>query len=196
FNFSRSFLLYSISNIHRRWKGFQSHFPRKHRLLPPFRCPKQDLGHRSLKPEQTVACVRLCVSMSDFRGCVLTPEVTMILHEAGSWQESIRSCEDQNLSLISLPSEALQKQTCRNLRGNDAKQVWIGTRRSSLTGDWYWLNRNGFNDTNWARSEPGDVSEGQCAVMSLEGDCGWKDRNCCEDARPLCYADPQLLQII
>ncbi|XP_008428855.1 uncharacterized protein LOC103477490 isoform X2 [Poecilia reticulata] len=132
----------------------------------------------------------------DFRGCVLTPEVTMILHEAGSWQESIRSCEDQNLSLISLPSEALQKQTCRNLRGNDAKQVWIGTRRSSLTGDWYWLNRNGFNDTNWARSEPGDVSEGQCAVMSLEGDCGWKDRNCCEDARPLCYADPQLLQII
>ncbi|XP_014878994.1 uncharacterized protein LOC106940704 [Poecilia latipinna] len=131
----------------------------------------------------------------DFRGCILTPEVTMILHEAESWQESIQSCQKQSLNLISLSSEALQKHTCQNLRGNDAKQVWIGTRRRSLTGDWYWLNSNGFNDTNWARSEPGDVSEGQCAVMSLEGDCGWKDRNCCEAARPLCYAAPQVLQI-
>ncbi|XP_023187123.1 uncharacterized protein LOC111608160 [Xiphophorus maculatus] len=133
----------------------------------------------------------------DFRGCVSTPEVTKILQEAESWQESIRSCKNQTLDLISLPSEALQKQTCQNLRGNDAKQVWIGTRRSSLTGDWYWLDESDFNDTNWAGSEPGDVSEGQCAVMSLEGDgdCGWKDRNCCEDARPLCYAAPQILQI-
>lgn len=135
--------------------------------------------------------------MSDFRGCVSTPEVTKILQEAESWQESIRSCKNQTLDLISLPSEALQKQTCQNLRGNDAKQVWIGTRRSSLTGDWYWLDESDFNDTNWAGSEPGDVSEGQCAVMSLEGDgdCGWKDRNCCEDARPFCYAAPQILQI-
>uniref|UniRef100_A0A3B5PSB5 C-type lectin domain-containing protein n=1 Tax=Xiphophorus maculatus TaxID=8083 RepID=A0A3B5PSB5_XIPMA len=132
------------------------------------------------------------------RGGHLTPlgwmlvlvKVTKILQEAESWQESIRSCKNQTLDLISLPSEALQKQTCQNLRGNDAKQVWIGTRRSSLTGDWYWLDESDFNDTNWAGSEPGDVSEGQCAVMSLEGDgdCGWKDRNCCEDARPLCYA--------
>ncbi|XP_054916988.1 uncharacterized protein LOC129380043 isoform X1 [Poeciliopsis prolifica] len=49
----------------------------------------------------------------DFRGCVVTPEVTKILNESQSWQESIRSCQKQNLNLISISSEALQNKSAK-----------------------------------------------------------------------------------
>lgn len=78
------------------------------------------------------------------------------------------------------------------------QNVWIGMRRSSLTGEWYWLSGKPVNDTNWAEGEPGTVQDGQCAIMSLEHekDPGWSDEDCCKDARPVCYSSPVFLPAV
>nr|XP_046256767.1 uncharacterized protein LOC124065420 [Scatophagus argus] len=136
----------------------------------------------------------------DIRGCVVSPEVVKIGQHAGSWQESLKYCKDNNLELVSFPKAQLQRQIYDKIvqAKNDSLQVvWIGMRRSSQTGEWYWLSRDPVTDTNWGDGEPGMVHDGQCAIMSLERskDFGWSDENCCKNIHPLCYSSPVLLSV-
>lgn len=70
-------------------------------------------------------------------------------------------------------------------------------RRSSKTGEWYWLDNSTVKDTHWGDGEPGTVDDGQCTVMSLKNneDFGWRDEDCCKDFSPLCYKGAELLPV-
>ncbi|XP_065814412.1 uncharacterized protein [Labrus bergylta] len=133
----------------------------------------------------------------DFRGCTVTPEVVHI-GPADGWRESLQYCKDQQLELISFPDAAdHQKQIyekINQIRDDSLKRVWIGMRRSSLTGEWYWLNKQPVSKTDWANGEPGSAQDGQCAIMRADGseDFGWSDEECCSDARPVCLGPPTL----
>ncbi|XP_071377764.1 IgGFc-binding protein [Centroberyx affinis] len=136
----------------------------------------------------------------DFRGCVLTPEVLEIGEVASGWPESVKYCREKNLQLISLNKDKLQKQVSARLSqttDDKLKQVWIGLRRSSLTGEWYWVSKDPVTDTNWEQGEPGTVQDGQCAMMSLDTkkDFSWSDEDCCKTAIPVCYSGPVLLPV-
>ncbi|KAF3838967.1 hypothetical protein F7725_017684, partial [Dissostichus mawsoni] len=124
----------------------------------------------------------------DFRGCVLSPEIVRIGTKAGGWRESLKNCTDDQLDLVSFPETILQTQINKKvLQANtdNLQEVWIGMRRSSMSGEWYWLN-----DTNWEEREPGTVHDGQCAIMSVEDGFGWRDEDCCKAAHPVCYKEP------
>lgn len=127
----------------------------------------------------------------------MAPEVLLIGEMTGGWQESLTYCRDNSLDLISFPKTQLQQHVYKKLAqaSNDSLQdLWIGMRRSSLTGQWYWLNKEAVTDTSWEEGEPGTAHDGQCAIMSRRGsgDFGWSDEDCCKDARPLCYSSPVL----
>lgn len=135
----------------------------------------------------------------DYRGCALTPEEIKI-GDAKSWQESVKYCKDHEMELISLSTADHRKQihTKINLdKDPNLQTVWIGMRRRSLDGWWYWLNEDPVTETNWAEEEPGTVEEGQCAIMSVERseDFGWSDEDCCVSARPVCYRPPVLFPV-
>lgn len=130
----------------------------------------------------------------DYRGCALSPEEIKI-GDANTWQESVKYCKDQGLELISLPTTDHQNQIYTKIsqdKDPNLQEVWIGMRRRSLNGWWYWLNGDPVNETNWAEDEPGTVEEGQCAIMSVQGqkNFAWSDGDCCVKARPLCYRPP------
>lgn len=129
----------------------------------------------------------------DFRGCVLSPEIVRIGKKADGWRESLKNCTDDQLDLVSFPETILQTQISNKvLQANtdNLQEVWIGMRRSSMSGEWYWLNRAVVEDTNWEEGEPGPVHDGQCAIMSLEDGFGWRDEDCCKAAHPVCYKEP------
>ncbi|XP_041799330.1 C-type lectin lectoxin-Phi1-like [Chelmon rostratus] len=136
----------------------------------------------------------------DFRGCILLPEVVKIGEVAGGWRESLKYCKDNDLELVSFPGARLQRhiyQKITQAKNDSLQDVWIGMRRSSQTGDWYWLNRDPVNDTDWAEGEPGAVQDGQCVIMSVKNgeDFGWSDEDCCKDAHPVCYSSPTFLHM-
>ncbi|KAM4581002.1 uncharacterized protein PAE49_005664 [Odontesthes bonariensis] len=135
----------------------------------------------------------------DFRGCALIPEVVKVHEDAGSWQKSIKTCEQQGLELVSFPNKSLHQQVCDQLQADDgtAAEVWIGMRRSSYTGEWYWLDDAPVQHTGWGQGEPGELEDGQCVVMSLRRNkgCEWRDEDCCKAVRPLCYKRPDLLRV-
>lgn len=128
----------------------------------------------------------------------MSPEVVKIGEVAAGWQESLKYCRDKNLELVSFPEAQLQRQIYDKIiqaKNDSLQEVWIGMRRSSQNGEWYWLNRDPVNDTNWAKGEPGMVHDGQCAIMSVEKSkgFGWSDEDCCKAAHPVCYSKPVLL---
>ncbi|KAK5891646.1 hypothetical protein CesoFtcFv8_012104 [Champsocephalus esox] len=129
----------------------------------------------------------------DFRGCVSSPEIVRIGKKADGWRESLKNCIDDQLDLVSFPETIFQTQISNKvLQANtdNLQEVWIGMRRSSMSGEWYWLNGFAVEDTNWEEGEPGSVDEGQCAIMSLEDGLGWRDEDCCKAAHPVCYKEP------
>lgn len=113
--------------------------------------------------------------------------------ESKSWRESLESCQGLDLDLLSLSGGRLQRQVCNKLQQDSEQKVWIGMRRSSKTGDWYWLSGAPVQDTNWGGGEPGRVEEGQCAAMSLRTNCTWSDEDCCSALRSVCYKEPNFL---
>lgn len=128
----------------------------------------------------------------------MVPEVVKIGEVAGGWQESLKYCENQDLDLVSLPKSQLQRHIYNKIVQADdgPKNMWIGMRRSSQSGQWYWLSKEPVTDTNWAKGKPGTVHEGQCAMMTLKSqDFSWRDEDCCEDAHPVCYKSPIFLPV-
>ncbi|XP_030606796.1 macrophage mannose receptor 1 [Archocentrus centrarchus] len=142
-------------------------------------------------------------STPDFRGCALIPEVLQVGQKADGWRESLKNCKENNLELISLSKRIFQKQVYAKLpqtnstSNNSMQDVWIGMRRRSLNGEWYWLNGDSVIETNWDQNEPSGEDGGQCAIMSVvQGkEFRWRDEECCTDAHPICYKKPTLLPI-
>ncbi|XP_034465835.1 uncharacterized protein LOC117776232 [Hippoglossus hippoglossus] len=137
---------------------------------------------------------------ADFRGCLLAPEVVHIGEVAAGWRESVKYCRDKDLQLVSLSDghnvTHIYKEMIQ-VNNDSVREAWIGMRRSSQTGEWYWLSNDPVNATNWKDGEPGAVNEGQCAIMSLESgeEFGWSDQDCCKAVRPVCYRRPVLFPL-
>ncbi|XP_077432997.1 IgGFc-binding protein-like isoform X2 [Vanacampus margaritifer] len=136
---------------------------------------------------------------SDYRGCVLSPEVLEIGPEALGWQESVKFCRDLNLHLVSLSSLPLLDQVQAKIRQEHTgdgfpKRAWIGLRRSTLTGAWYWINRETVTVSNWKGADPKGTHGGQCVTISLELDqeFDWSREYCCQNVHPICYRGPNL----
>lgn len=142
-------------------------------------------------------------SRTDFRGCAVTPEVLDLEEQPSDWRGSFKACADRKLELLCLSSADLRKQIYgklyqnRSLTNNAVQEVWIGMRRSSLNGEWFWVNGDSVNSTTWGDGEPGGVEEGQCTIMSLGNGTGfeWRDDDCCMDAHYICYKEPELFPI-
>nr|XP_057910109.1 uncharacterized protein LOC131105718 [Doryrhamphus excisus] len=137
---------------------------------------------------------------SDHRGCVLSPDILEVGQEAVGWQESVKYCRDKNLQLVSLSTLSLQNYIytkVQQVQDGSLTRAWIGLRRSSLTGQWYWLNKAPVTDTNWKGAEPNNAQGGQCGTMSLEPgqDFSWIEEDCCKPIRPICYRGPVLFPV-
>lgn len=99
-------------------------------------------------------------------------------------------CRGRDLELISFSSLQLQQQIYQQLHQTSGDQLWIGLRRSSRTGRWYWLDQDPVSHTDWRGAEPANTQDGQCAMMRRAGggDFDWRGENCCSAGRPLCYS--------
>lgn len=113
------------------------------------------------------------------------------------WPESVQYCQNRSLELVSISSADFQTQIYQKLIQARVYQAWIGLRRSSLTGHWYWLNNDPVGDTGWDQNEPGDVDDGQCAIITQTNGLNftWRDEDCCTSALPVCYKGPVLLNM-
>ncbi|XP_068999874.1 uncharacterized protein [Embiotoca jacksoni] len=130
----------------------------------------------------------------DFRGCALTPLAVDIGETAMGWRESLKYCRDKDLKMLSFSNTEMHQLVSDRLietKSDSLKEVWMGMRRSSLTGEWYWVDGQPAGDTFWGDGEPGAAHEGQCASMSLKNKkFVWSDEDCCKHIHPVCVKNP------
>ncbi|XP_028327599.1 uncharacterized protein LOC114478620 [Gouania willdenowi] len=133
----------------------------------------------------------------DFRGCVIEPEIIHVGDVANGWRESLQYCREQNMDLICFSSEKHRLKVNRFISENHSglKDLWIGMRRSSLTGAWYWVSDCPLVDTSWAEGEPGQVQDGHCVMMEKDQEFTWRDEACCKAAQPVCNSPVLLFPI-
>uniref|UniRef100_A0A8C5DQK1 C-type lectin domain-containing protein n=1 Tax=Gouania willdenowi TaxID=441366 RepID=A0A8C5DQK1_GOUWI len=139
----------------------------------------------------------LIFSDTDFRGCVIEPEIIHVGDVANGWRESLQYCREQNMDLICFSSEKHRLKVNRFISENHSglKDLWIGMRRSSLTGAWYWVSDCPLVDTSWAEGEPGQVQDGHCVMMEKDQEFTWRDEACCKAAQPVCNSPVLLFPI-
>ncbi|KAM9306305.1 uncharacterized protein KZ484_026792 [Pholidichthys leucotaenia] len=133
----------------------------------------------------------------DYRGCLVIPEVIAI-RDPTNWRTSMKVCKESKMELISFSESQEVTEISKKIISDNRhpQHVWIGMRRSSLSGEWYWANGNPITETNWDEGEPGTMEDGHCAIMNLKSsNSGWHDESCCKDFHPLCYKDPVLLPL-
>ncbi|KAJ8004910.1 hypothetical protein DPEC_G00141190 [Dallia pectoralis] len=131
----------------------------------------------------------------DSNGCVLNPEIVTLGNNQAGWPESLNYCQNRGYNLVSLNTPDFLLRVAKALRESPVPvpgQGWIGMRRSSLTGQWYWLTQQDVSFTHWGLGEPGSQIQGQCAMMTLdpEGNYTWSDQSCCEALPAVCYQAP------
>ncbi|XP_072317657.1 uncharacterized protein [Eucyclogobius newberryi] len=138
----------------------------------------------------------------DYRGCVVVPETLEVLDEQLSWQKSIQTCREKKMELISLKDLELQDHVYHkiqdlSIRDLNQTKLWMGLRRSSYSGRWYWISEEPLVHVDWAPGSPGSEDEGPCGQISFKDPKGpnWTHQDCCSEARPVCYRHPKLLKL-
>ena len=115
----------------------------------------------------------------------------MVGEEEVGWPEALTYCYKRGMVQISFSTNDFLQHVTEEVEkqkavGNMKKEVWIGLRRSSLTGGWYWYNQAALDVTRWVANEPGHLPEGQCSVIKLD-DYIWSDQSCCIPLPALCF---------
>ncbi|KAJ0000632.1 hypothetical protein NQD34_012474 [Periophthalmus magnuspinnatus] len=135
----------------------------------------------------------------DYRGCVLSPEHVEILTQQSSWQESIQACRNLSLDLISLTDPTLQSNIYQKIQNHkdNLTDLWMGLRKSSYSGEWYWISEEPLQHVDWAYGSPDEDDMRHCARISRTDPqrLSWTHHDCCSEARPVCYRHPTLLTI-
>ncbi|XP_019896607.1 uncharacterized protein LOC109614795 [Esox lucius] len=136
----------------------------------------------------------------DSNGCLVKPGLVKLGDKQQGWIESLNYCQNLGYNLVSLNTQEVLLSIAKILRESEVQahgQGWIGLRRSSLTGQWYWLTKQNVLFTHWDVDEPGTPMEGQCAMMMLDphGNYTWSDQSCCEALPAVCYKTPIYLSL-
>ncbi|KAJ8354150.1 hypothetical protein SKAU_G00217170 [Synaphobranchus kaupii] len=90
------------------------------------------------------------------------------VQEEKSWADAQEHCWNLNSQLASLNSINFLHYVGRELGEAQQSSVWVGLRRSLLSGEWRWLNREPMEFSKWGSGEPNSSLITQCAMMSLE----------------------------
>ena len=94
----------------------------------------------------------------------MRPEFLSLGEEAADWPQSVSNCKSQGLDLISLSTDSFQQRVTEIFLSEEenvgpGRQAWIGLRRSSMTGEWYWLSQAALGVSHWENQGPGSLED-------------------------------------
>ncbi|KAJ8290824.1 hypothetical protein GJAV_G00018000 [Gymnothorax javanicus] len=115
--------------------------------------------------------------------------VVDLVQEAKNWADAQEHCWNLNSQLASLNSISTLQHVAKELQGASGSEVWVGLRRSLLSGEWRWLNREPMEFRRWGSGEPNISLITQCGMMSLAPakQLTWSAENCCKQMPFVCF---------
>ncbi|XP_053335422.1 CD209 antigen-like protein E [Clarias gariepinus] len=97
-------------------------------------------------------------------------------NENKSWTESRQDCRDRGADLVIINSREEQEFMGKQL---GTFEGWIGLSDRDTEGEWKWVNGTPLTTASWAKGEPNDVGDEDCAVIfSAPNVTVWNDKKC------------------
>ncbi|XP_064169094.1 IgGFc-binding protein-like [Anguilla rostrata] len=122
----------------------------------------------------------------DGHKCRPYPGEVELVQETKSWADAQAHCWNLNSQLANLNSKDYLLYAGQELRGVKQSAVWMGFRKSLLSGEWRWLNREPAEYTNWGSGQPNSSLNTQCGMMSVER-LTWSAVSCCDQLPFICF---------
>ncbi|XP_073693733.1 C-type mannose receptor 2-like [Garra rufa] len=84
----------------------------------------------------------------------------IVIRENLTWSEALRYCRQNQMDLVSVHSEEIQRRVMNVVKQASTAAVWLGLRHSCTVGIWFWVSGETVCYQNWA---PGNgTSEEDC----------------------------------
>lgn len=112
-----------------------------------------------------------------------------LINRTKTWEEAVDYCKEKFAGILWIEDEPDQKVVAEwlNITGQNATEVWIGLRQSSVFGFWIWSDRMvGFN--KWRGGQAPELGSQQCGVINTQ-DYMWSDADCLRKLNFLCEED-------
>ncbi|KAJ8252208.1 hypothetical protein COCON_G00215200 [Conger conger] len=115
--------------------------------------------------------------------------VVELVLEKKSWTDAQERCWNLNSQLASFNSLSFLEHAVKELGDAHRSTAWMGLRRSLLSGEWRWLNREPMGYSKWGSGEPNSSLTTQCAMTSLEPvkSLTWSAMSCCNQLPFICF---------
>ncbi|XP_058240763.1 CD209 antigen-like protein E [Hemibagrus wyckioides] len=96
-------------------------------------------------------------------------------NENKNWEESRKDCMDKGADLLIINSKEEQEFIGKQL---GKFQTWIGLSDIEKEGEWKWVDGTPLTTEYWAKDEPNNVGDEDCAVIYASSGAFWNDRQC------------------
>ncbi|KAF4071633.1 hypothetical protein AMELA_G00275590 [Ameiurus melas] len=104
-------------------------------------------------------------------------------NEKKNWEESRQDCRNKGADLVIINSKEEQEFIGKQLGSSKA---WIGLSDGDEEGKWKWVDDTPLTTEFWAKGEPNNVDEEDCAeILSLNGNF-WNDHKCSHKEQWIC----------
>ncbi|XP_060744649.1 CD209 antigen-like protein E [Tachysurus vachellii] len=102
----------------------------------------------------------------------------VISNETKNWEESRKDCKVIGADLVIINSKEEQEFIIKQLNN---PETWIGLSDTVNEGEWKWVDDTPLNTGSWARGEPNNAGEEDCAVIYTYPShltATWNDQKC------------------
>ncbi|XP_058865369.1 macrophage mannose receptor 1-like isoform X1 [Acipenser ruthenus] len=103
-------------------------------------------------------------------------------------QAALSYCRQYHTDLVSITSKDVFLDIEQLTTKNTEQDHWIGLRKNTSTGSWFWENGETFNYTYWKSDEPKNEL---CTILKTNGNDfeNWIVNNCDNQKSFICYKD-------
>uniref|UniRef100_H3AAH5 C-type lectin domain-containing protein n=1 Tax=Latimeria chalumnae TaxID=7897 RepID=H3AAH5_LATCH len=113
-------------------------------------------------------------------------EKFILIKENKTWTDALLYCRENYRDLVSVTDCEVQKEVAEIAKKSDGNRVWIGLRKDSLFGFWFWLDGNESDYEYWGNGVQTEPQMDHCGSIDKGKNSTWGFQCCLTELNFIC----------
>nr|XP_014354215.1 PREDICTED: macrophage mannose receptor 1-like [Latimeria chalumnae] len=113
-------------------------------------------------------------------------EKFILIKENKTWTDALLYCRHKYGDLVSVTDCDVQKEVAEIAKESDGDRVWIGLRKDSLFGFWFWMEGNESDYEYWGNGVQTDPQMDHCGSIDKSKNSTWGIQCCLTELNFIC----------